>query len=101
MTELVSTKTGQPITDVSADDPDAFGLDIARKFIGGLGGAFWFYQGTTLGYRAIFAYWPQYDLVIAAMTNSQPPDGEDQFGQRVVGGAFDTVRDAGWLRRER
>ena len=45
-----------------------------------LGGAFWFYEGETLGFRAIFAYWPQYDLLITAAVNSQAPNGEDRLG---------------------
>jgi D-alanyl-D-alanine carboxypeptidase len=88
MTTIVSQKTGLPIQEVSADDPSGFGLDLGRIYNAAAGGSLWFYQGTTLGFRAIFAYWPQLDLVITAATNSQPPDGEDQFAPMVVGSAF-------------
>jgi D-alanyl-D-alanine carboxypeptidase len=98
MTAIVSEKTGRPIPEVSAGDPAGFGLNLARMYAPGPGGALWFYQGTTLGFRAIFAYWPQHDLVITAITNSQPPDGEDQFGKTVVSGALRILADAGWLR---
>jgi len=101
MTSLVSEETGQPIDDVSGDDRAGFGLNLSRMYVPDQGGALWFYQGTTLGFRAIFAYWPQYDLVITAITNSQPPEGEDQFGNRVVGGAFMVLKEAGWLERRR
>jgi len=97
MTTIVSQDTGLPIPDVSPDDPRGFGLDLGRIYAAQMGGGFWFYQGTTLGFRAIFAYWPQYDLVITAATNSQPPTGEDQFGSMVVGSAFAILRDAGRL----
>jgi hypothetical protein len=30
------------------------------------------YQGTTLEFRAVAAYWPRYDLAITGATNSQP-----------------------------
>lgn len=96
MQSVVSTKTGLPIPDVSAADPSGFGLDIGRAYRPELGGTYWFYQGTTFGFRAIFAYWPQYDLVITAMTNSQPEDIDDQFAAGVVGGAFQTLQ-ATWL----
>jgi D-alanyl-D-alanine carboxypeptidase len=95
MMTMVSTRTGKPIADVSTDDPRGFGLDLGRGYQAGLGGAYWYYQGTTFGFRAIFAYWPQYDLVITAMTNSQPEDAEDKFAATVVGGAFQLLRQAG------
>ncbi|HUC68662.1 MAG TPA: serine hydrolase domain-containing protein [Stellaceae bacterium] len=98
MTAIVSEKTGSAIPEVSAADPAGFGLNLARMYAPEPGGTLWFYQGTTLGFRAIFAYWPQHDLVITAVTNSQPPDGEDQFGKTVVNGALRILDDAGWLR---
>ncbi|MBN9559533.1 MAG: beta-lactamase family protein [Alphaproteobacteria bacterium] len=97
MTSIVSQKTGLPIRDVSAADPTGFGLDLGRAYHAEMGGAYWFYEGMTLGFRVIFAYWPQYDLVITAATNSQPPEGENQFGKLVVGGAFEALRAAGVL----
>ncbi len=100
MMSVVSTKTGQPIPDVSADNPAGFGLDLGRAYQPTLGGTYWFYQGTTFGFRAIFAYWPQYDLVITAMTNSQPEDAEDQFAATVVGGAFQTLQKDGLAANE-
>lgn len=95
MMSVVSTKTGLPIDDVSDQDPAGFGLDLGRAYRPALGGAYWFYQGTTFGFRAVFAYWPQYDLVVTAMTNSQPEDADDQFAATVVGGAFQVLRDNG------
>ena len=94
MTELVSNKTGQPLRDVSADDPGGFGLGLGRFYRKELGGAYWFYEGETLGFRTIFAYWPQYDLVITGAVNSRPPNGEDQFGPAVIGGAFTVLQQA-------
>jgi D-alanyl-D-alanine carboxypeptidase len=97
MTTIISTKTGEPISDVSPDDPSGFGLDLGRVHRAELGGTYWFYQGTTFGFRAIFAYWPQYDLVITAATNSQPQDNEDQLGAVVVGGAFQALQKQGLI----
>ncbi|HET6184593.1 MAG TPA: serine hydrolase domain-containing protein [Acetobacteraceae bacterium] len=99
MTSLVSTGTGRPIAQTTSGDPSAFGLDLARRYDAKLG-SFWFYQGTTLGFRAIFGYWPQYGLLITTATNSQPAQGEDKLGQIVVGGAFAAVRKAGLLSRK-
>jgi D-alanyl-D-alanine carboxypeptidase len=100
MTSMVSEKTGLPIRDVSAGDPSGFALNLGRKYAPEPAGPFWFYQGTTLGFRALFAYWPQHDLVITAITNSQPQAGEDQFATTIGDGARRMVQDAGWLRRD-
>jgi D-alanyl-D-alanine carboxypeptidase len=98
MTSIVSQKTGLAITDVSAGDPRGFGLDLGRAYQEAFGGAVWFYQGTTLGFRATFVYWPEYDLVMTTATNSQPPDGEDELNALVVGSAFTVLKECGALK---
>jgi D-alanyl-D-alanine carboxypeptidase len=99
MTSIVSTKTGKPISDVSADDPAGFGLDLGRGYRPLPLGTYWFYQGTTFGFRAVFGYWPQYDLVITTMTNSQPADDEDKLAATVIGGAFQALQKDGLIPR--
>jgi D-alanyl-D-alanine carboxypeptidase len=95
MTTLVSNKTGLPLQEVSADEPGGFGLGIGRFDRKELGGAYWFYEGETLGFRTIFAYWPQFDLLITGSVNSRPPNGEDKFGPSVIGDAFTALQKAG------
>jgi len=95
MTALVSNKTGKPLPEVSADDPIGFGLGLGRAYRKEMGGAYWFYEGETLGFRTIFAYWPQDGLLITASVNSRPPNGEDRFGPAVIGGAFMALQQAG------
>jgi D-alanyl-D-alanine carboxypeptidase len=94
MTTLVSNKTGLPLQEVSADEPVGFGLGLGRFHRKELGGAYWFYEGETLGFRTIFAYWPQFDLFITGSVNSRPPNGEDQFGPSVIGNAFTALHEA-------
>ena len=84
MTTLVSQKTGEGVGHATDGNP-AFGLDLVQSYNADLGGLFWYYQGETLGYRCIFAYWPRYDLVMTVATNSQPPAGTDQLGAFVLG----------------
>lgn len=79
MKQLVSTKTGKPISHVTPDDPGGFGLGLAQAYHPRLG-RIWFYEGVTLGYRGVFAWLPHDDLVLAVALNSQPPDGQDQIG---------------------
>lgn len=80
MKEIVSTTSGKPIADVSEADPHGFALGLARGWRPGIG-AFWFYQGTTLGYRVVFGWFEDDDLVVTVALNSQPPEGEDRLGQ--------------------
>ena len=94
MTTLVSQKTGSPLSAATPEDPRAFGLALGRFYFQDQGGAFWFYEGETLGFRAIFAYWPQYDLLITAAVNSQAPNGEDRLGPTLVNGAFAALSQA-------
>jgi D-alanyl-D-alanine carboxypeptidase len=81
-TELVSTKTGQPIAAVSADDPEGFALGLARKILGPIGPA-WFYEGESLGYRTIYVWIADQDLMITVQTNSHPPEGTDKLGEAI------------------
>jgi D-alanyl-D-alanine carboxypeptidase len=94
MKTLVSNKTGLPLSEVSADEPVGCGLGLGRFHRKELGGAYWFYEGETLGFRTIFAYWPQDDLLITGSVNSRPPNGEDKFGPAVIGGAFMALQQA-------
>jgi D-alanyl-D-alanine carboxypeptidase len=101
MMTTVSIKTGNEVARASDGDAHAFGLDVAQGYDKDLGGNYWFYQGSTLGFRAIFAYWPQYDLVITLATNSQPPPGEDKLGDEVLGGTFHILEKAGMIGQPR
>jgi D-alanyl-D-alanine carboxypeptidase len=47
-------------------------------YVPGLG-HLWFYEGMTLGYRAVYFYFPKDDLVVTAITNSQAPEGKDEL----------------------
>jgi D-alanyl-D-alanine carboxypeptidase len=94
MSTLVSNKTGLALPEVTPDEPGGFGLGLGRFYRKELGGAYWFYEGETLGFRTIFAYWPQDDLLITGSVNSRPPNGEDKFGPTVIGGAFMALREA-------
>jgi D-alanyl-D-alanine carboxypeptidase len=89
-TSLVSMKTGQPIAAVSADDPGGFALGLGRKILGPLG-AQWFYEGESLGYRTLYIWFADQDLMITVQTNSQPPEGTDKLGE-AVNALYDIVK---------
>ena len=75
---VVSNETGKPIAQATAEDPRAFGLGVAQVYAPGLG-LIWFYEGITLGYRAVYFYFPADDLVITVFANSQAPEGKDEL----------------------
>jgi len=81
--ELVSTKTGKPIAALSKDDPGGFSLGLTKKILGPLG-ARWFYEGMSLGYRTLYVWIDDEDLMITVQTNSQPPDGTDKISDAVI-----------------
>jgi D-alanyl-D-alanine carboxypeptidase len=82
-TELVSMQTGEPIAEVSADDPGGFALGLGRRILGPFG-ARWFYQGESLGYRTLYVWFDDEDLMITVQTNTQPPDGTDKLRDAVI-----------------
>jgi len=80
---LVSTRTGKPIAEVSADDPGGFSLGLARSMLPEVG-ARWFYEGETLGYRTLYVWFADDDMVITVQTNSQPNGNTDKLGDAVL-----------------
>jgi D-alanyl-D-alanine carboxypeptidase len=88
---LLSTKTGQPIARTSATDPQGFGLGVAQLTDEELG-TFWFYEGETLGFRALHAYFPDSGLIIAIGLNSATADDQIATLTKTV---YDTLRAEG------
>jgi D-alanyl-D-alanine carboxypeptidase len=77
---LISTKSAKPLAKPTADDPAGFGLGVASRFMPAFG-AFWFYQGETLGFRAAHLYFPDSDLVVAIFANSRPTEKNSDIPQ--------------------
>jgi D-alanyl-D-alanine carboxypeptidase len=76
---LVSDKTGKPLADTSAQNPTGFGLGVGRLTVPKLA-SFWYYQGETLGYRMVYFYAPERDIVVAVGVNSQPSGAANKVG---------------------
>ena len=90
---LISTKTGQPIDSTSATDPQGFGLGVAQVTFPQLG-TFWFYEGETLGFRVMHAYFPDSGLIFAVGLNSATAD--DQIGA-LAKTVYDTLHAEGLI----
>jgi D-alanyl-D-alanine carboxypeptidase len=87
---LVSIKTGAPIADVTADDPRGFSLGLGKAVLGSVG-SHWFYQGETLGYRTLYVWFEEDNLMITLQTNSQPAAEADKLHD-LVGVIYEIVR---------
>jgi D-alanyl-D-alanine carboxypeptidase len=84
---VVSDKTGKPLPGSSKANPTTFGLGVGGGYRPALG-TYWYYQGMTLGYRVLYAYFPANGAVIVVGLNSQPDDKQNQNGlllERVYG----------------
>ena len=84
MQQLVSTKTGQPIKKITLKDPQGFGLGLIKSYRRSIG-EYWFYQGETLGYRALYMYVPCNKVIISALFNSATNADNDHAGLLLEG----------------
>jgi D-alanyl-D-alanine carboxypeptidase len=91
---LVSTQDGQAIEQTSDSNPQAFGLGIFQATLPTLG-LFWGYQGSTIGYRATYAYFPTSGLIICVFTNSQAPKANDQLATGLIPTLYGTLQKFG------
>jgi D-alanyl-D-alanine carboxypeptidase len=92
---LISTKTAKQIDGATATDPGGFGLGVAQRYMAALG-AFWFYQGETLGFRAAHLYFPDTGLVVAVFANSRVVEKESHTPQ-LFETIFKTIKANGKL----
>ncbi|MBN8874298.1 MAG: beta-lactamase family protein [Rhodospirillales bacterium] len=90
---LVSNKTGEPVAAPSQEDPAAFGLGVGAGFRPAMG-QYWYYQGMTLGYRVLYAYFPANGAVIVVGLNSQPDEKQNHNG-KLLEEIYGILRQAG------
>jgi D-alanyl-D-alanine carboxypeptidase len=86
LTSLVSAVTGEPVEATSPDDPRGFGLGVAQ--VTDRLGTYWSYEGQTLGFRFLLAYFPESGLIVAMGLNSSPD--EDRIGDLATT-VYDTL----------
>lgn len=84
MQQLVSTKTGLPMSKPTKSDSRGFGLGIVESYNERMG-RFWFYEGETLGYRALYLYVPCNKIIVSALFNSATNSENDRAGQLMQG----------------
>ena len=80
---VVSDNTGQPIASTSPSDPLGFGLGVGQLTNQQMGN-FWYYQGETLGYRVVYAYFPATGAIFTVGVNSQPYTSAARTDDEVI-----------------
>jgi D-alanyl-D-alanine carboxypeptidase len=88
---MISLKTAKPIAAPTASDPGGFGLGVAQRY-DERWGAFWFYLGETLGFRAAHLYFPNSGLTFAIFANSRPPD-KDSHLPELFKQVYETIQN--------
>ncbi|MBD2750204.1 beta-lactamase family protein [Microvirga sp. BT688] len=80
---MISTRTGETLAGLTTEDPRGFSLGLVQAILGPAG-AHWFYEGETLGYRTLYVWFAQDDILITVQTNSQPAEGMDRLHDAVI-----------------
>ena len=80
---LISLQTGKPIKQTNKNDPRGFGLGVVQAFDDHdpLLKQYWFYQGETLGFRAVYFYNPCNGIMISSIFNSSTNSENDHIGE--------------------
>lgn len=86
---MISTTTGEPIEALSEAHPQGFALGLIQTLMPE--GPIWFYQGMTLGYRTLYVWFEEDDILITVQTNSQPDDDANQLHE-VASAIYEVVR---------
>ncbi|OCH99114.1 hypothetical protein A8135_09665 [Legionella jamestowniensis] len=83
MQRLISTASGLPISATTAQNPYGFGLGISQGYDARIG-RYWFYEGKTLGYRAVYMYVPCNRVIITTLFNSATNNDNDHSRELIV-----------------
>lgn len=91
---LVAIPSGEPISSTSSLQPQGFGLGLFQITLAPMG-TFWGYQGSTIGYRASYAYLPSDGLIITIFTNSQTQSANNAMNTVLLPAVYNTLKTAG------
>ncbi|KTD66007.1 D-alanyl-D-alanine carboxypeptidase [Legionella santicrucis] len=72
---VVSMKTGQTIPTVTENDPLGFGLGVGSYYDKELKQRFWFYKGSTLGFRVMYIWQSCNNVTTVVALNSKGGEG--------------------------
>lgn len=75
----VSTKTGKPFSLGKNGTGEGFALGVGVLNSKDVGGRYWFYEGSTMAYRAAYMWKPCNNIVVSAALNSKKGGKEDHI----------------------
>ncbi len=91
---LVAIPSGKHIDQTSSEHPEGFSLGLFQLTIPPFG-LFWGYQGSTLGYRATYSYYPDSGVIVTVFTNSQAPKAENKINEILLANLYQTLKTFG------
>jgi D-alanyl-D-alanine carboxypeptidase len=91
---LVSIPEGIDIPVTSEQHPVGFGLGVGQKTNKRVG-LYWFYLGSTIGYRALYGYLPDSGLIICVFTNSQTAHELNHLDDELFAKLYETLKKHG------
>ena len=90
---IYSLQSGKQIKTVTKDDPEGFGLGVVQSYgKGPITTPFWFYEGQTLGFRALYMYIPSSNIIVACAFNSSP-DGQNDHAHELLMNVYQKICD--------
>ena len=89
LTQMVSMQTGKTLERLTPDDPRGFGLGITG-FTSPAIGSGWQYEGESMGYRTLYIYLPEKDLVVTLALNSGA-EGKDDHASTLALAVIEAV----------
>jgi D-alanyl-D-alanine carboxypeptidase len=81
--QMISLATGKPITKISESEPHGFGLGVTQMYLPAVG-RFWFYEGETLGFRALYMYIPCNGVIVSSIFNSATNSENDHTKELMM-----------------
>lgn len=91
---LVAIPSGQPIKQTSVAHRQGFALGLFQLTLDPFG-LFWGYQGSTLGYRASYSYYPDSGVILTVFTNSQTSQENNKISSTLYDKLYDTLKSYG------
>jgi D-alanyl-D-alanine carboxypeptidase len=80
--KLVSVTTGEPLERTNEKNPRGFALGLIQAYDKQIG-RYWFYEGKTIGFRALYIYVPCNQVIVVALLNSATNAENDHAGDLV------------------